>query len=93
MSGFQLQTNTITPSLRDKLARLQRPRSVFEAGAKTVQVELKKHLQRCREDFKVRKFCAIKVRRACAIKTRTSQKPGQWSSTRGLVVGFGAWRR
>lgn len=43
---FQLKTNTITPDLKAKLAAVKRPRSVYEAGAKVVQVELKKHMQR-----------------------------------------------
>ena len=50
-------------------------------------------LSSCREDFKIRKECAIKVRMDRPIKTGMNQKTGQWSRTIGLAVGSGAWRR
>lgn len=42
---FNLTRNTITPDLRDKLAKVQRPLTVIEAGAKAVQKGITKHLR------------------------------------------------
>lgn len=44
--NIRLDKNTITPDLKDKLAKVKRPRSIFEAGAKTVQREISRHLRK-----------------------------------------------
>jgi hypothetical protein len=41
-----LTKNTISPDLSDKLAKVKRPRTVFEAGGKAVQREISKHLRK-----------------------------------------------
>jgi hypothetical protein len=52
--------------------------------------ELNPQMVKCREDFKVRKVCAIKVREGCVMGTRMGQKAGQWSRTTGRHLGSGA---
>lgn len=42
---FSLTRDTLTPDLKRKLKALERPRTVIEAGAKAVQVSIKKHLR------------------------------------------------
>lgn len=41
-----LQRDTMTPELQRLAAQMQRPRAVLEAGAKTLQVEISRHLRR-----------------------------------------------
>jgi hypothetical protein len=42
---FNLTRDTLTPDLKRKLKRLENPRPVIEAGAKAIQVEIKRHLR------------------------------------------------
>jgi hypothetical protein len=42
---FSLTKDTMTPSLKRKLARAEHPRVMMEAGAKAVQVDITKHLR------------------------------------------------
>lgn len=44
--NISLTKDTLTPDLRRKLLAVGRPRTVFEAGAKAVQVEISRHLKR-----------------------------------------------
>lgn len=41
-----LTQNTITPELKRILGEVKRPRALYQAGAKTVQVEISQHLKR-----------------------------------------------
>jgi hypothetical protein len=43
--NIRLDTDTVTPDLQRKLREVKRPRTIFEAGAKRVQVEISKHLK------------------------------------------------
>lgn len=41
-----LTKNTSTPELKRILGKVERPRAIYQAGAKTVQVEISQHLKR-----------------------------------------------
>lgn len=43
---IRLSKNTISPELNRILGEVKRPRALYQAGAKTVQVEISKHLKR-----------------------------------------------